>query len=289
VADAFCQRILTLCLEEAGEPPCRFAFIQTGSAGRMEQTLSTDQDNAIIFENLKGEELQSAYAYFTLIGKRVNEMLSFTGYQLCPGQNMAGNPAWCQPLDSWKKYFSDWIVMPGPEELLEVSIFFDFRFCFGDSSLTDELREFVKSDLAANDIFFHHMAAAWKPFNPSAANLSQGKTDIKRILMPLTGLIRLYALKYSLNGYSTLERSVELYSGGKLDHQLLREIIRAWKDLSSLRLSHQASCINKGIEPDNIIDFRGIGNDLLSYAEQAIATVNNLMLKTGNDFYTESL
>ncbi|MBE0666151.1 MAG: CBS domain-containing protein, partial [Bacteroidales bacterium] len=109
VADAICQRTLTLCLEEAGEPPCSFAFIQTGSAGRREQTLSTDQDNAIIFENCEGEKLKKAQSWFMALGKRVNEMLAETGYRLCKGGNMAGNPKWCQPVDRWKKYFSDWI------------------------------------------------------------------------------------------------------------------------------------------------------------------------------------
>jgi signal-transduction protein with cAMP-binding, CBS, and nucleotidyltransferase domain/PAS domain-containing protein len=289
VADAICKRVLTLCLEEAGEQPCRFAYIQTGSAGRMEQTLSTDQDNAIIFENMEGEKLQKASEYFLGLGKKVNEMLSYTGFRLCKGENMAGNPMWCQPADKWKKYFSDWIKMPGPAELLEVSIFFDFRFCFGDRSLSDELREYVKTDLKTNDIFFHHMASAWKQFNPSVTLLSDGKSDIKKLLMPLTGIIRLYALKYSITGYSTIERILELYSGKSLDYHLLRETIRAWKDLTSLRLSHQASCINKGLEPDNVVDFQIVDGDLYCFAEQAITTINNLMLKTGNDFYTGTI
>jgi len=54
IADIICQRVLSLCIEESGTPPCRFSFIQTGSAGRMEQSLFTDQDNAIIFENIPG-------------------------------------------------------------------------------------------------------------------------------------------------------------------------------------------------------------------------------------------
>lgn len=289
LADAFCKRVLTLCLEEAGEPPCRFAFIQTGSAGRREQTLLTDQDNAIIFENLKGEKLKEAETYFVSLGKKVNEMLSSTGYNLCRGQNMAGNPKWCQPLDKWKKYFSDWIKMPGPEELLEISIFFDFRFCYGSPGLSDELREYIKKDLKTNDIFFHHMTAAWKQFNPPANILSVNNTDIKRLIMPLTGIIRLYALKYGINGLSTFERIIDLYSGKHLDHLLLFETLRAYKDLSSIRLNHQMGCINKGKEPDNLVDFLLINSDLYNYAERAVITINNLILKAGSDFYTDTI
>ena len=50
-------------------------------------------------------------------------MLDSIGFRLCKGNNMAGNPKWCQPLDRWKSYFSDWIKTPGPAEILDVSIF----------------------------------------------------------------------------------------------------------------------------------------------------------------------
>ncbi len=289
VADSICQRVMEITLEEAGDPPCRFAFIQTGSAGRREQTFSTDQDNAIIFENVTGERLKNAEVYFQALGRKVNYMLAEAGFRLCRGENMAGNPKWCQPLDRWKDYFSAWIKAPGPEELLGISIFFDFSFCYGEPDLSDTLREYIIDDLKTNDIFFHHMTLAWKHFTPSPHFLSSGKADIKRILMPLTGIIRLYSLKHGIKGLSTIERIIGLHEGRSLDSGLLYESIRAWKDLTSLRLNHQAECIRKGIEPDNIIDFQDMSTGMYYMAERAVDSVNNLMLKAGSDFYTETI
>lgn len=289
VADMICSRVLTLCIEEAGKPPCRFAFINTGSAGRKEQTLSTDQDNAIIFEDCEGELLETAYGYFTSLGEKVNNMLAAAGYELCLGGNMAGNPKWCQPLNKWKKYFSEWIKMPGPDELLKISIFFDFRFCYGDSSLSDELYNYIKSDINANDIFLHHMATALIPFNPSTGQLNEKCTDIKRILIPLTAIVRLYSLKYGSGGFSTIERSLELYSGKRIDHQLFWDILKSWKDLTSIRIAHQAECLNKGMKPDNSVSFKDLPDNLRHLTEKAISVINNLMLKTGNDFYTGTI
>lgn len=289
VADAICRRTLILSLDSSGTPPCRFAFIQTGSAGRMEQTLSTDQDNGIIFENCEGEELKKAYAYFVSLGKKVNDMLDKAGFKFCLGKKMAGNPLWCQPVSRWKKYFSDWINMPGPEEVLEISIFFDFGYCFGDPALADELREYVSNDLHTSDIYFHHMAAAWKQFTPLINIRSDKKTDIKRLIMPLTGIVRLYALRFGINGHSTIERIFGLHSGKFQDQNLLRDLIRAWKDLTSLRLTHQVNCINNGIEPDNIVDLQLFTSEILCNAERAISTINDLMLKAGNDFYTSTI
>jgi CBS domain-containing protein len=202
---------------------------------------------------------------------------------------MAGNPKWCQPLDNWKKYFSTWINIPGPSELLEVSIFFDFGYCFGDKSLSDALREYIQADLKASDIFFHHLSTVLKQFNPSIRDLSGETMDIKKLLLPLTGIIRLYALKYGTDGYSTIERILALHEGKYMDAHLLREALKAWKDLTSLRLSHQASCIQKGIEPDNRINIQISDNENIIFAEQAMITINNMMLKTGTDFYTAEI
>jgi len=289
VADIICQRVLNLAISGLGEPPCSFAFIQTGSAGRREQTLSTDQDNAIIFEDSTGEKLDKSFNYFLSLGKKVNEMLSEIGFRYCIGDKMAGNPLWCQPVSRWKKYFSDWIKMPGPSEVLEMSIFFDFRFCYGDSILAEELREYVTKDLRTSDIYFHHMALAWKKFAPSVNIKSDKKSDIKKIIMPLTGIIRLYALKYGVNGFSSIERIIGLYSGKHIDHNLLRDLIIAWKDLTSIRLTRHMTCINNGEEPDNIVDFHLTDSDMLCYAVQAVESINDLMLKAGNDFYTETI
>ncbi|MDX9727649.1 MAG: DUF294 nucleotidyltransferase-like domain-containing protein [Bacteroidales bacterium] len=286
IADTICQRVIALAIEAVGEPPCRFAFIQTGSAGRREQSFLTDQDNAIIFENLAGERLDEASVYFLDLGKRVNSMLDMIGFTLCKGNNMAGNPKWCQPLDRWKSYFSDWIRIPGPSEILDVTIFFDFRFCYGDEKLCGELRDYVKTSLRASDIFFYHMSSALRQFNPSHSVLSEETTDIKRLLMALTGVIRLYALKHGLDVHSTVDRILGLHEGNHISHDLLRKSLRAWKDLSFIRLTHQAACISSGREPDNSVDFRVRLADKRYLAALAIEEINELMLKAGNDFHT---
>ncbi len=288
-ADIICVRAIELCVAALGPPPSRFAFIQTGSAGRMEQTLVTDQDNGIIFEDCDGEKLADAKKYFPKLGKKINEMLAIAGYNLCKGNNMAGNQNWSQPLGVWKDNFSGWIKVPEPGSLLDISIFFDFRHCYGDEVLTGELREYVNNSLVASDIYFHHLTLALKQFQPSPIREGAGMTDIKRILMPLTGLIRMYSLKYGISAHSTTARILELHEGGYFDTVILRETLRSLRYLSSLRLSHQAGCINHGKEPDNLIDFSLSGENSLYFVNLAIESIINLMLKAGNDFYANDI
>ena len=288
-ADMICVKVIKMCIDSLGPPPCRFAFIQTGSAGRREQTLVTDQDNGIIFEDCDGELLNNARSYFPKLGRKINETLAAAGYNLCKGNNMAGNPNWSQPVKVWKEYFSGWIRIPEPVRLLEMSIFFDFRHCYGDDTLTSELREYVNNSLVTNDIYFHHLASALKHFQPSLIRTGSGITDIKRILMPLTGLIRLYTLRYGISEYSTTTRILTLHKGEYFDAGLLRETMKSLKFLSKLRFRHQAECIYGEKEPDNLIDFSLAGENTLYFANLAIGSINNLMLKAGNDFYATEI
>ena len=128
----FINRIIRFSLEKAGPPPCRFSFLTMGSEGREEQTLISDQDNAIVYEDAKDPE--NTKAYFDSLAVFICDQLDTAGYSFCKGGNMAKNPKWCQPLSQWKTYFNTWIRTSNPENLLYSSIFFDFRGTYGDAA-----------------------------------------------------------------------------------------------------------------------------------------------------------
>ena len=135
VIDTILQKLLEFAIRELGPPPVRFAFLVFGSEGRQEQTLMTDQDNAIIFEDAAADlESSVVRAYFLKLGAMVCRWLNQAGYNYCDGNNMAQNPQWCQPLTVWKRYFSEWIHAARAEDLLNTKIFFDFRCAFGDAT-----------------------------------------------------------------------------------------------------------------------------------------------------------
>lgn len=81
---------------------------------------------------------------------------------------MAKNPKWCKPIAAWKRYFSDWIALPEPEQLLQFTIFFDFRAVYGSASLADELRSRVFSALREQPSFYPILAQDSLLFRPPA-------------------------------------------------------------------------------------------------------------------------
>ena len=130
-----------------------WCWLALGSEGRMEQTLVTDQDNAILF---------SAGERAALLGfaHEVNEALDAAGFPLCKGDIMARNPRWCLGTQEWRAVFDDWIRNPDPEALLHAAIFFDLRPLAGEAQLAGALRESVLAQTKANRTFLRGMTQA---------------------------------------------------------------------------------------------------------------------------------
>ncbi|MGD8272310.1 MAG: DUF294 nucleotidyltransferase-like domain-containing protein, partial [Desulfobacterales bacterium] len=154
VSDTILEKIIGFALDEFGPPPVNFVFMILGSEGRQEQTLKTDQDNAIIFEDVPSDSLKKVTQYFLKFSERVCNWLDEAGYALCKGGIMAKNANWCQPLSVWKSYFKRWIHTAEPEALLQASIFFDFRAGYGEEGLIDDLRQYLFKQLAGWPGFF---------------------------------------------------------------------------------------------------------------------------------------
>ncbi|MFI4940812.1 MAG: DUF294 nucleotidyltransferase-like domain-containing protein, partial [Burkholderiales bacterium] len=151
--DAVTRRIIEIDRQLHDLSGIAWAWLAFGSEGREEQTLSTDQDNGIVFQceakpGAEAEEKaeaaeQAAKARLLAFAQAVNADLDRCGYPLCEGNIMAGNPEWCLTLREWKLRFAGWIYKPEPLALLNASIFFDFRVIYGKASLADELHRYL--------------------------------------------------------------------------------------------------------------------------------------------------
>ena len=156
--DELVTRLLKLAEDDLGPPPTPYAWIVFGSEGRLEQTLLTDQDNALVYD----ADVDGAAAYFAALSERVIDGLIRAGFPPCPGGYMATN--WHQPLAAWHVRFEQWVRRPDPQSLMEAAIFFDFRAVHGELSL-EPLDVFIA---AAKDerLFTGQMLQAAREFAP---------------------------------------------------------------------------------------------------------------------------
>jgi CBS domain-containing protein len=105
ISDTILNKLIGMAIKDLGNPPTEFVFMIMGSEGRKEQTLKTDQDNAIVYRDVNKESESRVQEYFLHLGEKVCSWLDQTGYAFCEGDNMAKNPKWCQPLSFGKSIF----------------------------------------------------------------------------------------------------------------------------------------------------------------------------------------
>jgi CBS domain-containing protein len=246
--DAATRRVIELNLPQHDLAGIEWVWLAFGSEGREEQTLSTDQDNGIIFvcHGVPAE----AKARLVSFAQAVNADLDTCGYPLCEGKIMAGNPEWCMTLDDWKARFADWIEKPEPVALLNATIFFDFRTIYGKPAFAEELSRHL-SGLARNSVVFQRMLAAnalsatpplgmFRDFVTESEDGGEPYIDLKKFGARLfVDAARVFALAHGIETANTVQRlrRAALATGGGPDAN--DALIDAFNFIQLLRLRHQ--------------------------------------------------
>jgi signal-transduction protein with cAMP-binding, CBS, and nucleotidyltransferase domain len=278
VADAITTRVIDLAIESHGPPPCPFAFMAMGSEGRMEQTLKTDQDNAIVISD---SHSSNDIAYFLNLAETINKNLHKIGYNYCKGEVMASNKKWCQPIKSWKEQFSYWIQSPDPQNVLDSSIFFDFRSIYGEESLIRELRDHVNSEVKQNELFFYHMSNSIINFKTT---IDSDNFDIKKVLLPLVGFVRIHTLNNQLNQTNTIERLEVLTDKHIFVPERRNELLQIYNFLMQLRLKYQAISLLENESPENIIEYKNLSHIEQNTLKKSHKEISELQLELSLSF-----
>lgn len=230
VNDAIIVRAIQLAEEALAEeghlsPGIRWCWLALGSEGREEQLLRTDQDSALVFEDVQEDRLAITKAYFLQLAQKITKLLFECGFDYCPGDMMASNPAWCLPLSSWKKQFSAWILTPTQQHVLYSNIFFDFRPIWGHWSLADELTTHIFDTIGKRETFLSFMAknalqnaaplTFFRQFMVERGGEHKDQFDIKgRAMMPLADAARVLILSAQLpqvnNTFRRFDKLAEL-------------------------------------------------------------------------------
>ena len=93
--DVLTERIIIIKGGEHKIDLSSLCWISLGSEGRGEQTIATDEDNALILRNGTSAEMRGKIRAFA---HEVNLALDACGYPLCHGGIMAGEEACCLTL-----------------------------------------------------------------------------------------------------------------------------------------------------------------------------------------------
>ncbi len=292
--DILIKKVIETAIEELGPPPVKFAFIAPGSLGRIEQTLSSDQDNAIIFDQPESNtDLEKTGDYFVRLGEIVSDELNKAGFPYCSGGIMAKNRKWCRTLSAWKNSFSNWITKPEPEELLHFNMFFDYRIIHGDQGLSGELKKHISETMNSFPQFFLQLAnssslykAPVNLFGNIIFDSSAAKKiiDVKELVLPIVNFARLYSLKHGIEETNTFSRLDALMEKGIIHHTTHNELTHVYDFLNQLRLRKQAEAVSGGRQPDNMAEQGSLTHIENAMLKNAVNNITDLQKKINFDF-----
>jgi CBS domain-containing protein len=241
--------------------PERFAFVVLGSEGRGEQTLLTDQDNAIVY----GNELEpSEIALIESFAQELIDALIAIGIPPCPGGIMAKNKEWRRSLGKWQEQLDRWLQAPTPNHVLSCGTFMDIRTIYGDSSFEQDLTGQLYTHVRRDKLFLMRMVENTLRFVPPIGWFGKikgekdgehsGMLEIKKAgIFAISEGVKALAIQAGKLKGSTHQRLEALVKDKVINRKMAENIAESFDFLVLMRLRGQVEAVREGRKPDNYI------------------------------------
>lgn len=289
--DALTRRIIELALDRHDLVGVDFGWFAFGSEGRHEQTLSTDQDNGIIWRCPELQDAEAVRRRLIAFAREVNQSLAACGFPLCKGNIMASNPDLCLTVDEWKERFGDWIREPDPQALLNASIFFDFRVLYGNERLGDQLRAWLNKLSRTSSNFLRMMAANALQVAPPLGRIrdfvveDDGMIDLKKCGARLfVDAARIIALRTGVDSSSTVQRLRQASGKMGVSVEEVSAIIDGFHFIQLLRLRSQHLETEHDADGDNRINPDALNELDRRILKEAFRQARKLQLRLKLDY-----
>jgi CBS domain-containing protein len=273
--------------EGFGQPPCPYSWMALGSEGRREQTLRTDQDNALVLADTPKDQEQAAKKWFLAFAERVVQGLVLYGFPRCPGGIMASNPQWCMTETAWERTFIGWVEDPNPLTLRMASIFFDFRPLYAGTDFLITLRAKLDEVIIRNPLFLRFLAknslytrpplGFLKNFVVLKSGEHKDELNLKnRGLTPVVDSARILALDLGVEATNTLDRLAIMKEKGILDQEFYEDLQEAYSFINYIRISDHLEARSQGKEPDNFVNPASLNSLQRKMLKESFGVVNRL-------------
>lgn len=284
IADAVTRRLLAMAEHAFGAPPVPYLWLACGSQGRQEQTGVSDQDNCILIDDAFTEDMRP---WFADVAAFVSRGLDACGYFFCPGDMMATNLRWCQPVSVWRKYFRDWISKPEPMAQMLASVMFDLRPIAGETALFANLQAETLAIASDNSIFVAHMIGnslkhtpplgLLRGFSTARSGEHRNQIDMKHSgIVPVVDLGRVYALIDRSTPVNTRARLLAAEETGTISGGGARDLVAAYDLIAEYRLRNQVVQVREGKRPDNYLNPYELGDFERSQLRDAFVVVRTM-------------
>jgi len=260
--DQILLRLIALMRQDRfAELPTRFAFVVLGSEGRGEQTLLTDQDNAIVYgDELGSDEIRQIEDFSQVL---IDSLVAI-GVPPCSGGIMANNKEWRRSLGKWTDQLDRWIQAPTPNHVLSCGTFVDIRTIYGDPSFEQELKAQLYQHVQRDKLFLMRMVENTLRFVPPIGWFGKikgekdgehsGMLEIKKAgIFALSEGVKALAIQAGKLEGSTHQRLEALVRDKVVNKKMAATIAESFDFLVLMRLRGQVEAVREGRKPDNYI------------------------------------
>ena len=278
-----------------GLPPVDYCWINMGSAARLEQTLRTDQDNAIIYADPPIGEQERVRSYFGQLARLVVDGLVRCGFKRCPAHVMASNPQWCRSISAWGRAISGWMTALDPNDIRRLTIFLDYRCIWGDAGLADRAWSFIVTAFADSTrtgaLLLRDDQMQRSPMGILGKIMTERKGPQKGLfnlkksaLVHMVNAIRLLALSQHIATASTLARLDQL-AHKKVISNADADFYRAgFETLMMFRIRENLKKVRAGQLPDNTVDPKNLNRYETLLLKDALSAVVQLQKRISRQF-----
>lgn len=260
--DQILLRLIALLRQQRfPELPERFALVVLGSEGRGEQTLLTDQDNAIVYDDdLDAGQIRQIEEF----SEELIAALIAIGIPPCPGGIMANNQEWRRSLSQWTEQLNNWLRTPSPAHVLSCGTFVDIRTIYGDPSFEYQLKKQLYEHVKRDKLFLMRMVENTLCFVPPIGwfgkikgekdGAHSGMLEIKKAgIFAISEGIKALAIQAGKLKGSTHQRLEALVKDKVVNKKMAETIAESFDFLVLMRLRGQVEAVSEGRKPDNYI------------------------------------
>ena len=260
--DQILLRLINLLRQERfTHLPQRFALVVLGSEGRGEQTLLTDQDNAIVYgDELAADEVLKIEEFSQVL---IDSLVAI-GIPPCAGGIMANNKEWRRSLNKWQDQLDRWLEVPTPKHVLSCGTFVDIRTIYGDPSFEQDLKKQLYDHVQRDKLFLMRMVENTLRFTPpigwfgkikgESGGQHSGMLEIKKAgIFALSEGVKALAIQAGKLEGSTHQRLEALIKDKVVNRKMAANIAESFDFLVLMRLRGQVEAVREGRKPDNYI------------------------------------
>jgi CBS domain-containing protein len=260
------RRLFQKLFEMVAPPTIRQngCLLLMGSEGRGEQTVRTDQDNALLL----AEEVP--VTDLTQFREAFSGALDTFGFPPCPGNVMVRNPVWSQTLEGFMRQLKAWVLSRDAESAMNIAIFFDAVAVAGAPDLVARAKEALVALMRGEAALLAHFAHLIETFTTpnlgvfstimASVGVRQDEIDLKRAgTFPIVHGVRTLAIDKGILVNATAARIHALVQAGSLDTKFGQDLTGALQVFMEIRLRSQLRALHrKTIGTESVVSLEEI-------------------------------